>query len=166
MARLAVGVVAAALILVGCENGGSGTKVPASWRAVDTCLERHPAFAGRVEADDKNGPVDRGELLMTLPRKRSGVEAYRFPSHATAVSGMGPPGVISYYGPIALHAAGLSREDEAYLKRCFLRVYGDGAQTLRSRPPQVVRACLASRGFRVLGGSNALQRSCGRDRYL
>ena len=105
----------------GCQS--EHRRVPTSWRSVDACLERHAAFAGRITADDKGGPVGRGELLIRVP-PHSGAMAYRYSAHRDAVHGVGPPGTVSYYGPIALVDLLASRRDAAYAKRCFAQAYG------------------------------------------
>jgi hypothetical protein len=111
---------AALSLLVGCQS--QHHSVPTSWRRVDACLERHPAFAGKIRANDKGGPVDRGELLVSVS-PRSGAMAYRFQTHRAAVEGVGPRNVVSYYGPVALVDQFSSRRDAAYAKHCFARAY-------------------------------------------
>lgn len=112
---------AAAFCLAAC--GSAHPRVPASWRAVDACLERRPAFAGKVRANDHRGPVGQGELVLAVAERRF-AQAYRFPSHQAALAGAGPHGGVEYYGPIALLVSSETRGDEAYVKGCFARVYG------------------------------------------
>ena len=112
--------VTAVLCLAAC--GSVHHRVPTSWRGVDACLERRPAFAGKVRADDRGGPGGRGSLVMVVSDRRF-VQAYRFPTHSAAVAGVGPPGTVIYYGSVALLVSSESPAEVAYIKGCFARVY-------------------------------------------
>jgi hypothetical protein len=114
--------VLAALGVTAC--GSSGHAVPASWRTVVDCLERHPGYAGKVTADDTGGPGGRGSLLMVITDRRF-VKAYRFASPRAARAGVGPPGeTVTYYGPVAVLPSSESHAEVRFMKGCFARAYG------------------------------------------
>jgi hypothetical protein len=109
--------ITAALGLTAC--GSAHHRVPASWRAVADCLERHPGYAGKVTADDSGGPGGRGSLLLVLTDRRF-VKAYRFASPRAARAGVGPPGeTVTYYGSVAVLPSSESHAEVRFMKSCF-----------------------------------------------
>jgi hypothetical protein len=121
VAKRIASAVAAVLCLAAC--GSVHHRIPASWRAVDACLEQRPAYVGKVRADDSGGPGGRGSLVMVVSDRRF-VQAYRFPTRSAAVAGVGPPGTVTYYGSVAVLVSSESKAEVAYIKSCFARVYG------------------------------------------
>jgi hypothetical protein len=122
MKRVGALAVVAAVCLTAC--GSAHHRIPASWRAVAECLERHLGYAGKVTADDTGGPGGRGSLLMVLTDRRF-VKAYRFASPRAARASVGPPGeTVTYYGAVAVLASSESHAEVRFMKSCFARVYG------------------------------------------